>query len=90
MGDGDAGAALLRTVQGAEHHALALGVQGGGGLVQQEHRGVPHQSPGNRDPLLLPSRQLGSLLPHRRLVALEVDALQGYKAVVPDSPVASW
>ena len=36
------------------------GVQGGAGLVEQQHLRVHCQAPGDRQPLLLPTRQLAS------------------------------
>jgi len=47
-----------------------LGVQGPEGLVQQQHRGVEDQRPGQRDPLLLAAGQLGRAAP---LQPLELD-----------------
>jgi hypothetical protein len=41
VGDGDRGAALLCALQRLLHHLLALRVQGGRRLVQQQDRRVP-------------------------------------------------
>ena len=43
--------------QGELDQTLVLGVQGAGGLVEQQDRGVAHQGPGNGDPLALPTGQ---------------------------------
>ena len=69
----DGGAALLRPVQRRLHDALGLCVEGGGGLVQEEHGRVPDERPRDGDPLLLTARQLRTLCPN-----LGVVALQGY------------
>lgn len=37
------------------HHVFALGIQGAGGLVQDENSGVTHERPGDGHPLLLAS-----------------------------------
>ena len=50
-------------------YLLALGVEGGGGLVEEQYPGVPHQRPGDGHPLLLPARQLRALAAHPRAVA---------------------
>jgi hypothetical protein len=47
-----------------------LGVKGAERLVQQQHRRVEDQRPGQRDPLLLAARQLGRPAP---LQAPELD-----------------
>ena len=50
-------------------YLLALGVEGGGGLVEEQYPGVPHQRPGDGHPLLLPARQLRALAAHPRAVS---------------------
>ena len=50
-------------------YLLALGVEGGGGLVEEQYPRVPHQRPGDGHPLLLPARQLRALATHPRAVA---------------------
>lgn len=42
-------------------YLLALGVQGRGGLVQEQDLGVAYDGPGDGDALLLTARQLGAL-----------------------------
>ena len=49
---------------------LALGVEGGGGLVEDEHAGVPQDRPRDRDALLLPAAQPHPALPHLGRVPL--------------------
>jgi hypothetical protein len=44
VGDGDGGAAQLSLLQRLLHHLLALCVQGGRGLVQQQDRWIPAQN----------------------------------------------
>lgn len=51
-------------IQSGLDDRLTLGVQGGGGLVQQEDLRVFDQGPGDSYPLLLSSTELGSPLPH--------------------------
>ena len=48
---------------------LVLGVQRGGGLVQDEHRGVPERGAGDGDALLLPAAELRVLPAHDRVVS---------------------
>ena len=54
VSDDDTGPALPGLVQSLLHYLLALCVQGRGGLVQEEDFGVPHESSGDGDALLLP------------------------------------
>jgi len=51
-------------------HFLALGVEGGGSLVQQQQLGVAQDCSGDGDALLLTARQLGALVPGLRGVLL--------------------
>lgn len=44
-----------------EAYLLALGVQGGGGLVQEQDLGVAYDRPGDGDALLLSARKLRTL-----------------------------
>ncbi len=53
MGDGDRRAALDQVVQRELNLALGLGVDGAGGLVEDQNLGVDEQRPGNRNPLPL-------------------------------------
>ena len=56
--------------QGKLDQTLVLGVQGAGGLVEQQDRGVPHQGPGNGDPLALPAGQGLAPLPQGLVEAI--------------------
>ena len=56
--------ALPGLVQSFLHYLLTLCVQGRGCLIQKEDFGVPHQSTGDGDALLLTSGQLGTLTTH--------------------------
>lgn len=69
MGDDKGGAPLHQVLQGLLHLQLALGVQAGGGLVQDEHRPVGQQGPGDGQPLALPAE------PYPALADLGVKAL---------------
>ena len=72
VSDDDASPALPGLVQSLLHYLLALCVQGRGGLVQEEKFGVPYESSGDGDALLLTSGQLSSLTPYICTVALEM------------------
>jgi hypothetical protein len=61
---------LLERLQLDLEGLAQLGVEGAQRLVQQQHRRVEDQGPGQRDPLLLAARQLGRPPP---LQALELD-----------------
>ena len=50
-------------LEGVEHRLLGGRVQPAGGLVQQQHRGVPKDRPGQRDPPPLPPGQPHPALP---------------------------
>ena len=71
VSDHDARPALPGLVQSLLYYLLALCVQGRGGLVQEEDFGVPHQSTGDGNALLLAPRQLGALAAHVGAVALQ-------------------
>mmetsp|Transcript_69704 Transcript_69704/g.105309 ORF Transcript_69704/g.105309 Transcript_69704/m.105309 type:complete len:213 (+) Transcript_69704:237-875(+) len=60
---------LEQVVKRRLHHPLALVVQRARRLVQQQDRRVLDHRPRDRDPLLLPPRQLPALLPNVGLVA---------------------
>lgn len=61
MSNSDGRPPLGGLVNGGLHNFFGIGVEGGRGFVEQENLGIPEQSAGNRDSLLLPSRQLRSL-----------------------------
>ena len=56
-------------VQRLLHLALGGGVQGAGGLVQQQHRRAADQRPGQGQPLALPARDGAAPIGQRRVVA---------------------
>jgi hypothetical protein len=53
VGDGDGGATLRGGIKGGLHHLLGLGIQGGGGFVEEKDFGVTKESTGDGDTLLL-------------------------------------
>ena len=55
VSDDKGGPTLPGLVQSLLHYPLTLCVQGRGGLIQEEDFGVPHESSGNGDALLLPA-----------------------------------
>mmetsp|Transcript_10107 Transcript_10107/g.34914 ORF Transcript_10107/g.34914 Transcript_10107/m.34914 type:complete len:239 (+) Transcript_10107:762-1478(+) len=55
-------------IQGSLHHGLALVVQRGGGLVQEQDLGLLNQRSSDGDPLLLPTAQQGPALPKLSVV----------------------
>jgi hypothetical protein len=65
---------LLERLQLDLEGLAQLGVEGAQGLVQQQHRRVEDQRPGQRDPLLLAAGQLGRPPP---LQPLQLDQDQG-------------
>ena len=79
MRDGDGGASVggvgYGGVERVLHDLLRLGVEGGGGLVQQQDRRVPHEDARDRHPLLLPAGELRALGARARLVTLEVNSI---------------
>jgi len=62
--------AVQRAVERRLHHALALGVQCAGGLVQQEQWWVLEQCPCNGDALALAARQAHAALAQKGVVAV--------------------
>mmetsp|Transcript_10713 Transcript_10713/g.25406 ORF Transcript_10713/g.25406 Transcript_10713/m.25406 type:complete len:247 (-) Transcript_10713:3271-4011(-) len=66
MGDDDCGAALHELLKGIGHELLALRVESAGGLVQEKHRRVLQDSPGNSNALLLAAREVCATLSHER------------------------
>ena len=64
MGGDDAGLVGVAGCQIPQDGALGGHIQCAGGLVQQQHRGVPQQGPGNGDALGLSLGQAVAVLPH--------------------------
>ena len=65
MRDAHDGHALLRAVQAdvidrGLDHLLGAIIQGASGFIQEEHRGLLHQSAGNGNALLLAAGELGT------------------------------
>ena len=70
VGDGDRGAPLGGALQRLLDEPLGLGVQGRGGLVEDQHPRVHQQHPGDGEPLLLPAGQPVAALAGHGVVAL--------------------
>jgi hypothetical protein len=66
MGDDDGGAVLHQPLEGILHHALALGVERRGRLVEQQQRGLAQQGAGDGDALALPAGEPDAALAQRR------------------------
>jgi len=64
------GAAAHEVGQRLLHHELALGVEIGGRIVEDEDGGVLQERAGDGQPLALPARQPHPALAHQRVVAL--------------------
>ena len=61
VGDEDARAAAHQAVQALQHLVLAVGVERGGGLVEDDDRRVAQQRAGDADALALAAGQAGAL-----------------------------
>lgn len=70
MGDAEDGSVLLQPFEGGLHFAFALGIEGGGGFVENQDRRVAHEGAGDRKPLALTTRQRDATFTHRGIVAL--------------------
>ncbi len=62
VGDDDAGAALHQALQRLLHQALALAVERGGGLIEQQDARVFEDRAGDGDALALPAAELDAAL----------------------------
>ena len=56
----------LQLIQGSAHALLTDGVQMRSGLIQNQHRSILQERPGDGDPLALSSRKAGPPLANRR------------------------
>jgi hypothetical protein len=70
MGDDQRCASFHQSCQRPLHSPLGLGIQRRGCFVEDQHRGVFQQCPGNRNPLALPAGQQ-----HAPLAALRIEAV---------------
>ena len=70
VGDEEGGAVPEKMVDGGLDQLLGLGVDGGGGLVQDENSGVGQHRPGEGDQLLFPSGEPVAALAHVAVPAL--------------------
>ena len=70
MGDNQGGAPLGQLVKGPLDLGLRHAVQGGGGLVQNQHRRVLEENPGDGNALFLPAGEEGPPLAHVGLEAV--------------------
>src|SRR5690242_20057683 len=67
--DGDGRAAATEMLDRTLYLALGYGIEGSGGFVKKDHRGVLEERARNRDPLALAACQLRSVLSDRRVIA---------------------
>ncbi len=67
MGDDDHGATSHQPPHGGQHVLLGPPVEIGGGLVEEQQRGVPHEGPGQGDPLALARRESGPVVAQHRV-----------------------
>ena len=95
--DGDRRSSAHNHLQRLADQQLRLGVDARRCLVENQHRRVERERTGKRQQLLLPDRQRGAALGHRRVQALRqpidkcvgVDGRDGAPhAVIVDRPVA--
>ena len=70
VGDDEAGAAIHQAVHTALHQSLGTGVDGGGGLVEDEHRRVSNGCAGDGQQLTLALRQVRTVAGQHGVVAL--------------------
>ena len=70
MGDDQRAAVAHEVVEGGLHHALGLGVERRGGLVQDQHRGVAVERAGDRQALALAAGQAGAFLAQHLVITL--------------------
>ena len=70
VGDDEHGAARHQSVHTGLDNGLGVGVDGGGGLVQNHHRRVSHSGPGNGQQLPLALAQVGAVAGEGRVIAL--------------------
>ena len=94
MGDHDDGQLLSKPGEQFVQGALGLGVDAGGGLVEQQQPGLARQGPGQKDALLLAARQLADLaaaeLGHAHLFERFCGGLAVFAGVAPEqAPVAA-
>jgi hypothetical protein len=62
-------------VEGPLHQLLVLGVEGAGGLVQQQDRGLADQGPGDGQALSLAAGEAAGALAHRLATVLKADRI---------------
>ena len=70
VGDGDGGACLHKPVEGFLHQSLALGVEGGSGLVEDKNVGVLEDGTGDADALALSAGEFAAAVTHVGVVAV--------------------
>ena len=70
MGDDDDGAALGHRAQVGLDDLLALGIERGGRLVEDQDARLGDERAGDREPLALAARQIGAALLDHRVIAL--------------------
>src|ERR1700730_6208157 len=70
VGDHEGGPALHEVAQAVLDHGLGLGVEGAGGLVEDEDAGVGQDGPGDGDALALAAGELDTALAYDGFVLL--------------------
>ena len=70
MCNDEAGAAVHQAVHAALHQRFGAGIDGGGGLVQDQHRGIGHGRAGDGQQLALSLREVGTIAGKHGVVAL--------------------
>ena len=66
MRDGDHGPSLHKPVKSVDHQFFRLGIEGGGGLIENQDRRIADDRAGDADALPLAAREREAALAHQR------------------------
>ena len=80
---------LTQSRDQVDHHGLDGHVERGGGLVEQEQRGIGQHRHGDDHALLLTARDLVGVAPHHRFGVGHVDVAQHLQAALVGDPVGN-
>ena len=89
VGNDKAGAAIHQAVHAPLDQCLSAGINGGGRLVQDQHRGIGNRGAGNGQQLALPLRQVCTVVGQHGVVAIGQTLDKAFKngtSINPETP----